>query len=172
MTRSSFEESKAEGGIHHRLGQLVGEWEGVTRTWFEPDTLADESPWRGTIRPVLGGRFVLHEYEGSLQGKPLAGVALYGYHLDPDRYEMAWVDSFHTGTAIMFFKGRNEGRGYGVQGSYEAPSGPPWGWRTEVHLSEPDRLVITHYNIPPEGHGPEAKAVETVYRRVPRPVGT
>lgn len=165
MTKRTFEQSSAEGGIHHQLQRLVGEWEGVTRVWFEPDTVADESPCRGTIRPAIGGRFVVHEYEGSFQGKPLSGLALCGYHLDPDRYEMAWVDSFHSGTAIMFSTGGRTERGYGVTGSYLAPEGPPWGWRTEVDLPEPDRLVITHYNVPPEGAGPEAKAVETVYRR-------
>jgi hypothetical protein len=163
MARPTFEESRQDGGIHHRLNQLVGEWEGTTRTWFEPGKPADESPWRGTIRPALGGRFVVHEYEGSLQGKPLAGMAIYGYHLDSDRYEMAWVDSFHNGSSILFSKGANEGRGFGVRGSFEAPSGPPWGWRTEIQLPEPDQLVITHYVIPPEEQ--EAKAVETVYRR-------
>ena len=163
MTKRTFEDSRQEGGLHHRLGQMAGEWEGTTKTWFEPDKLADESPWRGTIRLVAGGRFVMHEYEGSMQGKPLSGVAIYGYHLDPDRFEMAWVDSFHTGTSIMFFKGKNEGRGYDVLGSYEAPSGPPWGWRMEIQQPEADRLIITHYNIPPDSQ--EAKAVETVYRR-------
>lgn len=163
MTKRTFEESSKEGGQHHRLGQLAGEWEGTTKTWFEPDKLEDESPWRGTIRPTAGGRVVVYEYEGSFQGKPLSGVAILGYHLDPDRFEMAWADSFHTGTGIMFSKGANEGRGFGVLGSYEAPSGPPWGWRTEVQQPEADRLIITHYNITPDGQ--EAKAVETDYRR-------
>lgn len=165
MASRSFEQSLAEGGLHHRLQQLVGEWEGVTRTWFEPDKLGDESPWRGTIRAVLGGRFVVHEYEGTFQGKPLVGMALMGYHLDLDRYEMAWVDTFHCGSAIMFSTGGNAGQGFDVRGSYVAPSGPPWGWRTDIQLTEPDRLVITHFNIPPDGQGQEAKAVETVYRR-------
>jgi hypothetical protein len=41
-------------------------------------------------------------------------------------------------------------------------------WRTDLQLPEPDRLIITHYNLPPEGQGQEAKAVETEYRRVRR----
>ncbi|MET0405950.1 MAG: DUF1579 domain-containing protein, partial [Cystobacter sp.] len=151
MTSHSFEASLSEGGLHHSLQRLVGEWEGTTRTWFEPDKLADESPWRGTLRAVLGGRFVVYEYEGSLQGKPLAGMALVGYHLDQDRYEMAWVDTFHCGTSIMFSTGASTGQGPRVLGGYGPPEGPRWGWRTEVQLPEPDLLVITHFNIPPDG---------------------
>ena len=112
---------------------------------------------------------MIHEYEGSFQGKPLSGLAIYGYHLDRGRYEMAWVDTFHSGTSILFSTGEGGGGGdagpgpYSVLTSYEAPSGPPWGWRTEITVPEPDKLIITHYNIPP---GSEAlKAVETVYAR-------
>jgi hypothetical protein len=32
----SFETSK-NSGKHFLLAQFVGEWEGVARTWFEPD---------------------------------------------------------------------------------------------------------------------------------------
>lgn len=171
MTRRSLQDSKAEGGPHHRLAQLVGEWEGTTRTWLEPGQGPDESPWRGTMRLALDGRFVVHEYEGSIQGKPLSGVAMYGYHLDRDRWEMAWIDSFHNGTAVMFStggsgEGEGEGDGEGgfkVLGSFEAPPGPRWGWRTEIAAPEADRVVITHYVITPEGR--EAKGMETEYRR-------
>ncbi len=47
--------------------------------------------------------------------------------------------------------------------SYEAPSGPPWGWRTEIQQPEADRVIITHDHITLDGQ--EAKAVETVYQR-------
>jgi hypothetical protein len=66
---SKLEASLAPGGAHHYFSQLVGDWEGTVRTWFEPDVLADTSAISGSIRTVLGGRFALHEYSFEQQGE-------------------------------------------------------------------------------------------------------
>jgi hypothetical protein len=68
---------------------LEGDWEGTTRTWFEPDVLGDESLWRGSIRPALGGLFAIHEYTGTLVGEPLVGMAIIGYNAGRRRFEIA-----------------------------------------------------------------------------------
>ena len=80
-------------GPHALLAKMVGEWEGTARTWFEADDLADTSSVRGTIRPVLGGCFVLHEYTGTLMGDVMTGIALHGYALGEERFETAWIDT-------------------------------------------------------------------------------
>lgn len=54
------------GGAHSLPSQLIGAWQGTTKTWFEPDELADESGTLADIRPLLDGRFVVNEYEDSL----------------------------------------------------------------------------------------------------------
>lgn len=164
---SKLAQSQAPGGPHHRLAQLAGAWAGTARTWFEPDKLADASPIAGMIRPVLDGRFVVHEYRGSMQGKPLTGIAIHGYHIDLDRYETAWIDSFHCGTAIMLSLGerRDDDAPVSVLGHYSVPGSEPWGWRTAIEMPDPDHLVITHYNIMPDGT--EARAVEIQYTRQP-----
>lgn len=164
MSKSDIKTS-LENGAHKLLSQLTGEWEGTTKTWFEPNVLADESPMRGTMESILGGRFIKHEYSGSLQGKPFEGIAMYGCNLQTGKFSCIWVDSFHMGTEVMMSEGEKTEKGFSVFGhyGYGVTEGEPWGWRTNLELQGNDALLITAYNISPEGA--EEKATETVYKR-------
>lgn len=165
MGKAEFEQSLHSGG-HQVLARMAGEWEGRTQVWFEPDKPAVmDVAQRATVRSILGGRFVLHEYsygEGDGAGE---GIAIYGLHLDADACESAWVDTFHTGTSLMFSKAPRTDAGYKVLTHYgDGKGGPEWGWRTELSQPSDDELLVQMFNILPDGL--EAKAVETRYRRV------
>jgi Protein of unknown function (DUF1579) len=161
----SFEESVLSGSPHHFLAQLVGGWAGKTRTWLDPDGVPVESQMQGSIQLILGGRFVIFLYQSAIDGEPQHGMFTFGYNTSLDQFEASWVDSFHNNTAIMFCVGNAIENGLSLLGSYPDPTGgPDWGWRTDVELVNVDQLVITSYNISPEGDG--AKATEAQLTRM------
>lgn len=161
-----FETSKTSGA-HFQLSRLEGKWEGSTKTWFDPAKLEDESPMSGTMKLILEGRFVMHEYTGSLGGQALTGMAIYGYNLDTEKFQCAWIDSFHNGSAIMFSQGEKGQQGISVLGSYAyvtPETEQHWGWRTNIEIVSDTEIIISAFNISPEGE--EARATETTYKKV------
>jgi hypothetical protein len=161
-----LEESKASGA-HLQLSRMVGEWNGTSRVWFDPAKLEDESPISGTMRLLLDGRFVLHEYKTTFRDQPITGMAIYGYNIDLQKFQCAWIDSFHSGSAIMFSEGNKGDQSINILGSYAyiAPDIEQyWGWRTTVEMVNDAELVITAFNISPEGE--ESRATEIVYKKI------
>jgi hypothetical protein len=165
MTDDALAASLA-AGPHALLARLTGDWTGTTQTWFRPGEPADESETTGTVRSILDGRFVVHEYRGSLAGEAMEGQATLGFEISESRFVCAWVDSVHNATAVMLSEGeRDLTDAISVLGSYGGgDGGPAWGWRTTFAQPSDDDLVISHFNIPPGGD--EYLGVETRYRRV------
>lgn len=155
-----------EGTKHHaRFAALAGNWEGKTETWFEPPKPAEESAVRMRVESVLGGRFLRIQYASTAMGKPHAGEMLVAYEKDEDRFSVAMIDSFHTGSMLLTSVGEKAPKDdapISVLGSYAAGD-QRWGWRTVLH-PHPERFVIEAFNIMPDGT--EFPAIRTQLTRV------
>jgi hypothetical protein len=155
---------QVSSGPQTLLHSYNGQWQGITRTWFEPEVLVDESEWSATIYPILGERFVQYDYMGSMQDNPLEGKATLGFNAMTGNFEMAWIDSFHQSTGIMYCKGPATAAGISVLGSYLVDElGTSWGWRTDFELTSKNELAVRSYNITPDGVA--YLGVETLYTR-------
>jgi hypothetical protein len=155
-----------ESGGHALLKQLVGRWEGRARLWLEPGVLHCEDTVRGEMSSIHGGRWVRHTYETPIDGVDESGTALLGCSLDRGTWQVAWVDSWHTGTDVMVSEGPclDGDTKIVVATTYTGePGGPEWGWRSEFEPHE-EGLYVRHYNSTPAGE--EALAVEFAYRGV------
>ena len=154
-------------GPHKELSRLEGKWKGSSKVWFDPSKLEDDSPISGEMKTILDGRFILHDYKTNFKEKPITGMAIIGYHLDLGKFQVAWIDSFHNGSAIMFSEGKKGDPNLSVLGSYAYVTPEMeqhWGWRTEIEIVSDDQVIITAFNISPEGE--ETRATEIDYRRV------
>jgi hypothetical protein len=145
---------------HTGLARVSGHYRGTTRTYFEPGSTPDESTDTLYAQPLLGGRFLRITWFGSVMGKPRQGELTLGYHRDGGEYELCWVDTFHTGTALLVSRGKARDDGViSVLGDYAAGS-ERWGWRTElVHAGR--SFALRAFNISPAGQ--EDLAIESSF---------
>lgn len=148
---------------HQALAELAGRWSGDTELYLDPAAAPETSPTWATIEPLLAGRWLRIEYRGTATAQPHAGALILGYHRDAGAFEAAWIDSFHTGTAMMMSVGEARADGViSVLGSYAAGA-ERWGWRTTLRRAGADALLIESFNVTPDGQ--EFPAVVTRLRR-------
>ena len=142
---------------------VVGEWAGTKQLYFSPPPASPiSSPSKLAVTAVAGGSFVQLNYEWTYEGETQTGVLLFGYD-EENAASAAWVDSFHMSSKVMFSTGTAARGSADLRGTYAAPPGPDWGWRTAIRSVSPDQLQVVMHNISPEGQ--EDLAVQIDYRR-------
>jgi hypothetical protein len=145
------------------LEALRGGWIGTSTLWLPwlspPER---ESASTATVERAVGGKFVSLKYTWEYEGAAHEGLLLLG-RARSGEVTAAWADSWHMSDKIMFCTGSaGEGGAISVRGSYEAPPGPDWGWRTEIRAADGGFEIVMH-NVSPEGE--ESIAFRNTYRR-------
>ncbi len=145
------------------LQSLTGEWSGTSKLWLSPAEPPRSCITHATVAEVATGKFVRIDYTWEYEGKPQAGSLLCGYDSKQRKATAVWVDGWHMGDKYMPCDGTVDESHIDVRGSYEAPPGPDWGWRTVVECESGESFRLIMYNISPDGN--EELAVEAAYRR-------
>jgi hypothetical protein len=81
---------------HERLAKLAGKWQVAVRTRRTEG--GDMSEDRGTVvgQAILGGRYVVLNYQLKLQGRPVEAVQIVGFDTLRNAYTSSWRDSEST----------------------------------------------------------------------------
>jgi hypothetical protein len=153
------------GNLDSLIGRS-GNRQGTYRLWLSPEDPGRESRTTATITPLLGGKFVRLDYTWEVDDQVQNGSILFGCESNQSRAAAVWIDSWHMGELFMICSGTVSETGViDVHGSYAAPPGPDWGWRTVIAPGEDGTFRLSMYNIPPGMEG--IRAVDVLYRQVP-----
>jgi len=154
-----------QNGPHAQLLKLVGKWKGTSKVWFEVGDPIDQAEIEGDFTSLMDGRFILHQYKTQFQGNDISGMMLLGCFMGTDSYQSAWIDSFHTGSSILFSQSKRNNNDFDALGHYTAGEQheQTWGWRTGVKCLGENEIKVLAYNITPDGK--EQLATEIHYFR-------
>ncbi len=151
--------------IPDSLRGLAGDWTATYRLYEAASVAAQEPASTVSVTPAAGGRFLRIDYTWTYQNKPQEGSLLIGCDGTGKPAHAVWIDSWHMSDAFMIIKGLiTTAQALDVRGSYPAPPGPDWGWRTVIEPRGPNVFDMVMWNITPDGR--EEIAVEAEYSRI------
>jgi hypothetical protein len=164
----------AQADEHHRsLERLLGDWTYEGKIWSEPSQAPAAVQGTARFRPVLDGRFVEDDEEGTIYlGAPQRSHALVGYDAASNRHQVLWVDT--AGTAMTFAEGACEGPGCAaitLRARRLDAEGRSWGLRLVMSNAGADRFRLeTWLTFPdgmptPPGIAREFRTYEATYTR-------
>jgi hypothetical protein len=139
-------------------------WVGTSGLWLDPSQPKAASSTTAEVELVAGGNAASIRYDWAFEGTTHEGILIVGAR-DNGEAEASWLDSFHMSDSFMVSKGRlGDGDNLSVLGSFAAPDGQDWGWRTEIAKLSSASWRIQMFIITPTGE--EALGFELDYATV------
>lgn len=144
------------------LFELEGEWNGIYKLWFSPAEPYIESNTTAGLKRGIRGTCLKIAYDWVYEDKPQEGLIVCSFDPNRELVRAAWFDSFHMANDFLDCEGSSDGGEINFTGSYAAPVGPHWRWRT-ILKNEDGAFRVQMYNIHP--NGTEDLAVDAVYSK-------
>lgn len=97
-----WQESMTPGDPHKKLEEMAGTWDAETKTWMSgPNAEPAVSTGTMEMKMVLGGRYLMQDFTGSVMDRPFNGIGYIGYDNFKKRYVGSWIDDMSTCLSTM-----------------------------------------------------------------------
>jgi hypothetical protein len=156
----------APGPEHKLLEQFEGKWDAKMTGWFGPDMVTGGGTMTNTL--VLDGRFLRHEFRGTMAGQRFEGLGYWGYDRAKKEWHGSWMDTWSTGM-MASHSGTYDprARAWTSMGTYFNPQTMQEEKQKEVvTLLDSETHKMEMFMIDPDGT--EHKSLEILYTRAGR----
>lgn len=144
---------------HAYLAGYAGSWDVTTTAWMAPRAEPTVSKGAMEASMILGGRYLLMKYAGTMFGQPFEGMQIVGYDTMAKKFVTFWIDN--TGTAFYLTSGTRD-EAAGVETQYGEWPDPMTGGSSKVkgvtRTVSSDEFVYEMYMIGDDGD--EFKSLE------------
>jgi len=143
---------------HGHLKFFVGKWDVKSTMWTFPGTPPTTSQNTGEVTSILGGRFIMTKFSGTMMGQPFEGVQINGYDNMQKKYLTFWIDS--SSTTFFLFSGTFDAakKTWTDTGRWADPMGGTTPVRSVTRIVGPDEYIYEMYMGMPDGK--EFKSLE------------
>ncbi|MCX6566737.1 MAG: DUF1579 domain-containing protein [Candidatus Aminicenantes bacterium] len=149
---------------HARLQFFAGVWDVKTTSWMMPGASPEVSQNSCQARSILGGRFILTEFKGTMMGQPFEGVQIVGFDNMQKNFVTFWIDSSSTSFFLLTGTSDPAGKVFADTAQWADPmTGGTTPVRAVTTILGPDEYRYEMYMGLPEGS--EFKSMENIYTR-------
>jgi hypothetical protein len=150
---------------HDYLKSFAGRWNVKTIMWTFPGTPPSVSQNSSEGSLIMGGRFLMMKYGGTMMGQPFEGLQIAGYDNLQKKYVIFWIDN--TSTAFYLTSGTldTSGKVMTETGDWQEPmTGGTVKVRSVTRIISPDEFAYESFLTGADGK--EFKTMESHAIRV------
>ena len=97
----AFADFMAPGPMHKWMEKTNGNWEADLTQWMDPKAPPMKAKATIVQSSVLGGRYVVGKFTGTMMGMPFEGMSTMGYDNAKKIFVSTWIDNVGTGIVHM-----------------------------------------------------------------------
>jgi len=154
----AYAKAMAVAENHGLLEFFIGRWDVTSTMWSFPGTPPTTSQNAGDVTSILGGRFIMMKFSGTMMGQPFEGIQIVGYDNMQKKFQTLWIDS--SSTAFFLLSGTCDAarKTWTDMGRWADPMGGTTNVRSVTRIVGPDEYVYEMYMGMPDGK--EFKSLE------------